>query len=193
MHTTTESSAGTADLLARRHSRALLARANALTRRPADAWDLLQDTLERALTRIPATLPPDKVRAWLYAIMQNLYLDRCRAQARRKYVPLDDDTLICAPEEHAEADGWQALGLDVIRRCVNELDPRLRGAYELCVEQGLSLSSAAAHLGVPSPTVGTRVHRARKRLRILLEQRVPTRGAAETSVRPRPSVQYEKA
>src|SRR5688572_13289178 len=133
------------DEIVKTHARALFSRASHLTRERSDAWDLVQDTFERALTHRPADLPATKVRGWLFIIMQNLHLDRCRRATRHKRVALTEDVLSFVPhEEQGQPTYWQSIDLDEVRTCLDKLDPRLREPYMLQTEQGLSLAVIAA-------------------------------------------------
>jgi len=157
------------DAVARTHASALLSHATRLTRRRFDAWDLVQDTFERALSRPPKALEPVKVRCWLFVVMHNLHRDRCRSQARRKCVALTDDVLMFFPDdERQQIPTWRSIDANEIRACLDKLDPRLREPYELQVEQGMTLAAIAERLGVPVATAGTRIFRARRKLRELL-------------------------
>jgi RNA polymerase sigma-70 factor (ECF subfamily) len=152
------------------HAGVLLAKAILLTRRRADAWDLVQDTFERALTHLPGNLPAERVRRWLFVVMHNLHLDRCRAARRRRYVTLTEDVLTLDPEaERISEPPWSSIGAAEVEACLGRLDPRLREAFVLQA-QGMSLSAIAERLDVPLATVGTRVFRARRGLRQLLSR-----------------------
>jgi RNA polymerase sigma-70 factor (ECF subfamily) len=158
------------DEIVKTNAAALLARAARLTRERSDAWDLLQDTFERALTHRPADLPPHKVRGWLFVIMQNLHVDRCRRATRHRRVDLTDEVLSVVPnEDRAQPPCWHSIDVTQVRQCLGKLDPRLREPYVLQTEYGLSLAAIAARLGVPKATAGSRVFRARRKLRALLE------------------------
>src|SRR4029077_19226472 len=61
---------------------ALYARAMRLVRSRSDAWDLVQDTYERALRGRATFQAGTNLRLWMMTIMYNLFLDRCRKQAR---------------------------------------------------------------------------------------------------------------
>ena len=157
------------DDVVKAHARALFSRACRLTRERSDAADLVQDTFERALTHRPADLPSHKVRGWLFIIMQNLHLDRCRSATRHKRVALTDDVVSVVPnEEQVALPSWQTIDVTEVRACLDKLDPHLREPYVLQTEQGLSLAVIAARLGVPVATAGSRVFRARRKLRALL-------------------------
>jgi RNA polymerase sigma-70 factor, ECF subfamily len=157
------------DAAIRAHGQALLAHARKLTRGHADAWDLVQDTFVRAMTRRPEDLSDAKVRAWLMAVLVNLHIDRCRSVRRRRRITLEEDLLLALPDsDPALEPAWLSIDAVSVQACLARLDPRLRAAYTLQVEEGLTLAAAAARLGVPAATVGTRVYRARHRLRSLL-------------------------
>jgi RNA polymerase sigma-70 factor (ECF subfamily) len=157
------------EAVVREHGRALLARARQLTGGHADACDLVQDTLVRAMTRPPEGLSALKVRAWLMRVLGNLHIDRCRSVRRRQKVTLGESVLLGVPQpEPTHEPAWLSIDAGALQASLKRLDPRLRDAYTLQVEEGLSLAAAAARLGVPPATVGTRVFRARQRLRELL-------------------------
>jgi RNA polymerase sigma-70 factor (ECF subfamily) len=160
---------GAVDAVVREHGKALLVRAKQLTGGHADAWDLVQDTLVRAMTRRPEDLSEVKVRSWLMTVLANLHIDRCRSARRGRRVTLGEGELLGVPQpEPTSEPAWLSIDGGTLQTCLQRLDPRLRAAYTLQVEQGLTLAAAAARLGVPQAPVGTRVHRARRRLRQLL-------------------------
>jgi RNA polymerase sigma-70 factor (ECF subfamily) len=146
--------------------------------RPADAEDLVQDTLLRAyqgIDRFDGAHP----RAWLLTIMRNTEINRTRR--RRPELLRDPDAelerLAARPTEpgrltedlafRAEFDG-------VVARALGALPDKFRRVVELVDIDGLSYAEAARLLGVPEGTVMSRVHRARKRLR----DRLATTGVA---------------
>jgi RNA polymerase sigma-70 factor (ECF subfamily) len=149
------------------HTPALLARALFLTRTHADAWDLVQDTLERALRRQAPSSQPE-LRRWLFVVMHHLHLDRCRHAQRHRSIAVTDDVLVLGLSSENPEPSWSRLGAADVQECLAQLDPRLREAYVLHAERGLRLTDIAEQLGVPLSTVGTRVFRARRRLRVLL-------------------------
>jgi RNA polymerase sigma-70 factor (ECF subfamily) len=157
------------DAVARNHASALLSHATRLTRRRFDAWDLVQDTFERALSRPPRALEPVKVRCWLFVVMHNLHRDRCRSAARRRCVALNEEALAFVPDEDRQPlPQWRSIEAAELSACLDQLEPRLREPYELQVEHGMTLAAIAERLGIPVATVGTRVFRARRKLRRLL-------------------------
>jgi RNA polymerase sigma-70 factor (ECF subfamily) len=132
----------------------------------SDAGDLVQDTLERLARRgVPATVRCP--RAWLSTMMRNLFIDRCRALARRpSHDPLDDAAAAVEPQ----AEPWVELTLDDVRAALADLEPTFRDVYALHLE-GRSYDEIAKRLGIRPVTVGTRLHRARRMLRARLSAR----------------------
>lgn len=138
--------------------------ARALTGDPAWADDLVQDTAERALVRGAAFRAGSNLRAWLFTILRNLYIDQLRA--RREFA-VDDESApwrnLEAP--HSEVDG---LVLHEVQQALYHLPVEQREALLLvCVEE-LSYQEAATVLGVPIGTVMSRLCRAREHMRVLL-------------------------
>jgi RNA polymerase sigma-70 factor, ECF subfamily len=157
------------------HAVALLGRARHLTRDPDAAADLVQDTFERALRSPPRVLEGGNVRGWLFVILRNLYIDRCRAGRQHRDVAFDEAAVARASapagDEVEEAQPpWMALAPESVRALVHRLPEHLRLPLELSVD-GHRYEDIAALLQLTTITVGTRIHRARKRLRaILLEE-----------------------
>jgi RNA polymerase sigma-70 factor (ECF subfamily) len=152
----------------------LRAVARRLCRNTSDCDDLVQDTFERALRASGA--PPVNSRAWLAAILQNLFIDRCRAVGRRPiHEPLDEHHEITAhPASYAIDDEppWSNTTLADIREVLDEVEPEFRRVYEMQVFENRSYEEIAATLRIERVTVGTRLTRARRRLRALLIRRL---------------------
>lgn len=160
----------------REHEPALRGLAQRLCRNPADAGDLVQDTFERALQRRAQYQPGTNLRAWLCTILHHLFLDRCRARHRGpQHAPLDEVALP-APEPASEP-AWAALTRDDVVAAVARLEPDFRSVYQLHSLEGVPYQEIAARLGIPKATVGTRLARARRKLRDLL---MPARAADES-------------
>jgi RNA polymerase sigma-70 factor (ECF subfamily) len=153
--------------LVREHRDALRGVALKLTRgHAAEADDLVQDTFERALARPDALAQARAVRAWLCTIMRHLHIDRLRQQAARPSTPLPDDLAAPAPVAEEPAP-WAAITPEQVHAALAGLAPEFRQAYELAAT-GLPYPVIAERLGIPKNTVGTRVLRARRKLRQLL-------------------------
>lgn len=152
------------DRLARHHGDALYRRAVRFVRDPAEAWDLLQDCYERAMRAGPVGLTENQAMAWVQTVMRNLCLDRFRARNRHPEIELDQPDGVPNPEPEDEP-LWSQLTLDEIRTCVARLTEPLRNVYELYALEGLSYAEISSRLQLPPNTVGTRLLRARQKLR----------------------------
>ena len=162
-------------LLAQRRS--LLAYANMMSGDRSVADDLVQDTLERALRAGARFQAGSNMSAWLRRILKNLFTDRCRE--RRRFVDIDSDDgmgLAATPEHDEAAEGATAalLGrvtLDDVQSALADIAPTLREVFVLAHLQRRNYQSIAATLRIPVSTVGTRLWRARVRLREVLSAR----------------------
>jgi RNA polymerase sigma factor (sigma-70 family) len=136
-----------------------------------DAWaadDLVQDTLERACTKWQLWVVGTDLRAWLFTLMHNLYLNQRRgAAATLAAVSIEDveNELSVAP---VRAD--DALDLD---RCLQRLPAEQRAVLLLVTLEDMSYEDTAKVLGIPVGTVMSRLSRARSRLRELMEGAAP--------------------
>jgi RNA polymerase sigma-70 factor (ECF subfamily) len=154
----------------------LRAVASKLLRDPAEVEDLVQDVYERALRSVDRVDLSDNPRGWMVTILHNLHIDRCRQRARMlPHVPCDDDVVIATPEDR-EPPVWSAMTTDDVRRAVARLPDELRGTYMLFALEGRSYVEIAAAQGIPKATVGTRISRARARLKQLLIAELEERG-----------------
>ena len=158
------------EALARDHQAALLGLAYKLCGQADDARDLVQDTFERALRAEAAGRAPDHERAWLFAVLHNLFIDRCRKRARSPQLAQLEDVEVAAREPEPPP-SWSALSIDQVRAALDELDPEFRAVYRMHAFDGLGYAEIATRLGVPVSTVGTRIMRARRRLRAILQAR----------------------
>jgi RNA polymerase sigma-70 factor, ECF subfamily len=142
----------------------LRARAAFLERSRTAAGDLVQDTLERALSNWFRFRAGTDMRRWLLAIMQNLFVDRCRKRKRARESAASD---LPAPANDAgdPCDAVHMARVPDAMALVGKLTAPLRETVRLVVLDGRSYREAAAQLGVPTPTVGTRMARARAKLR----------------------------
>lgn len=148
---------------------AMRARALQLCRNRVDADDLLQESLARALARRAQMREPARARGWLFSILMNTFIDAHRhKQVRAADVPLVREPLAPGPEPRTP---WSELGVEDVREAMATLPESLRAAYELYTFQRLDYDTISDVLGIPKGTVGTRLHRARRRLRVLLERR----------------------
>ena len=135
--------------------------ARALMRDRAAADDLVQDCLERAVSRWHQRRD-GSVRAWLFTILHNLAVTQFRqAAARGRHMPIDD-----ASEQELVSAAAQEQGLifqDVLGKLA-KLPEEQRAVLLLVAVEDLSYADAAAVLNVPVGTVMSRLSRARERL-----------------------------
>jgi RNA polymerase sigma-70 factor (ECF subfamily) len=155
---------------------ALMLYARSLAHNQYEADDLVQDTIERALRAAHRFRRGSNLRAWLTRIMRNLFLDRRRHDASVREVPLQPDAI-------ADDDGraYQLGPLDFVSEedvlgALGELKVYLRQAFIIYYLDGLSYDGIAARLNILKSTVGTRLCRARIRLRRILEPRIAQAG-----------------
>jgi RNA polymerase sigma-70 factor (ECF subfamily) len=152
----------------------LLRVARRLTGDPTDAEDLVQETLiraYRAVDRFDGRYP----RAWLLTILRNTWRNMNRKARPRLLDTADDMLSVPAPgadgrsgaEEHVVDSMLDAELVAGLRH----LSDNHRAIVTLVDIDGLTYQEAADVLGIPSGTVMSRLHRARKRLRARLEQR----------------------
>lgn len=132
-----------------------------------DAWaadDLVQDTLERACSKWLLWRTGSDLRAWLFTLMHNLYLNQRRALPALAQVDIDDihDQL---PGTRAPSD--DALDLE---RCLQRLPTDQRAVLLLVAMEDMSYEDTARILGIPAGTVMSRLSRARTRLRALMDR-----------------------
>ncbi|SET98762.1 RNA polymerase sigma-70 factor, ECF subfamily [Stigmatella erecta] len=170
------------DTVVRAHVSELHAVALRLCQNPADARDLVQDTLERGLRHLDRYTPGTDARAWLMTILRRLFIDRCRVKAQhlKRDIPVDlVEERLCAAEQES-LPRWASISLDELRAALSHLPETFRAIYQLHALEGCSYIEIAQKLGIPKATVGTRLNRARRRLRQLLEPQVP--GAPDTDV-----------
>lgn len=138
--------------------------ARSLTRHPADADDLVQLAVERALAHPPPGDGPDRVDSWLFRIIRNAWIDEVRRRGRWGEV--------LAPPELGEnvgdagSEGDQTLL--AVQQAMEELAPEQRLVVALVLVEGLSYQEAATVLEVPVGTVTSRLARARELLQAAL-------------------------
>ena len=143
----------------RRYARALVG-----SREAAD--DLVQDTLERAWSRVAQWQPGSDLRSWLLAIMHNLRIDQMRRPALA-VSPLDEE----AVEVPARATQTDLLELGELEAAVSCLPEEQRAVLLLVALEDMSYAQVAATLNIPAGTVMSRLARGRERLRGILDAR----------------------
>ena len=136
----------------------------ALVRDHDAADDLVQDCLERALSRWYLRRPGGDLRAWLFTILRNLYVSAYRTRKRRDvWTTIDETQSSIEPEQEA---GLQAR--DVLA-AIDQLPEEEKSLLLLISVEDLSYEQAARVLAIPVGTVMSRLFRARQRLRTVME------------------------
>ena len=155
---------------------ALYSAALRMTRNPSDAEDLVQETYLRAYRGFPGFKEGTNLKAWLYKILTNTYINSYRAKKRRpEQVELDDveDFYLykrLGGLEAVEADrGPEAEVLDsipdeTVKKALEDLPEQFRMAVLLADVEGFSYKEIAEIMDVPIGTVMSRLHRGRKQL-----------------------------
>jgi RNA polymerase sigma-70 factor (ECF subfamily) len=149
----------------------LYARAMRLQRSPQDAWDLVQDTFEHALRGYARFQPGTNLRVWLMTIMHHLFIDCCRRKAREPNAASIEDHEIPSPEP-ATPSAWETITDDQIASALAGLESPFREVYQLRLIDQCSYDEIAERLTIPRSTVGTRLLRARQKLKKTLLERV---------------------
>ncbi|MEX0797592.1 MAG: sigma-70 family RNA polymerase sigma factor, partial [Acidimicrobiia bacterium] len=173
---------------AMQYSKQLYAAAMRMTRNPADAEDLVQETFLKAYRAYDSFTAGTNLKAWLYRILTNTYINKYRKAARRPdEVDLGDveDLYLyrrIGSEESAEASRTtedrvlDGLVESDIKRAVESLPENFRIPVLLADLEGLSYQEIADILDVPIGTVMSRLHRGRKAMQKTLWEFASTRG-----------------
>ena len=136
--------------------------ARALVGDRATADDLVQDTLERAWSKLHLFQQGTDLRAWLFTVMHNVHVNRIRA-ARQTEV-LDEEM----PELAQRAAQGDSLVVRDLERAIAALPAAQREVLLLVALEDLSYEETARVLGIPIGTVMSRLARAREKLRVLM-------------------------
>ena len=143
--------------------------ARGLTGDPHRADDLVQDTLERAWSRYSRWQRRGELRAWMFGIMHNHFIDGVRAHHRQAGEASTND-LPDVPVRATQTDHLEVRDLD---RCLQGLPAEQREVLLLVCVEDLSYQETAHVLGVPIGTVMSRLSRARERLGALMQGQEP--------------------
>lgn len=167
--------AGAYGRLVRAHQRRVHATALQMLGDRGEAEDATQETFLRAWRALDRFDGRSKLSTWLYRICVNVCLNAIRRRKRRASSDLDDPRV---PEPTADptqgrTDPAAALETDQTERrlaaALESLSPTLRSAVVLVLLQGMPHKEAADVLGCPEGTVAWRIHEARRRLRLALD------------------------
>lgn len=172
---------------------ALYGAAMRMTRNPADAEDLLQETFLRAYRGFPNFNEGTNLRAWLYRILTNTYINIYRAKQRRpEQTELDEvedlylyrrlGGLEAAKLGRSAEDELMDLFADEdVKQALEGLSDNFRIPVLLADVEGFSYKEIAEMLDIPVGTVMSRLHRGRKQLQKALLPFAEAHGLAERS------------
>lgn len=163
----------------------LFAAALRMTRNRSDAEDLLQETYLRAFRGFGGFEEGSNLRAWLYRIMTNAYINLYRKRQREPITVSDEDVPDWylyekigpdGAEPSAEAVVLDSLPDEDVQRALEELPEAFRMAVLLADVQGFAYKEIAEILDIPIGTVMSRLHRGRKALQKRLWDSMRERG-----------------
>jgi RNA polymerase sigma-70 factor (ECF subfamily) len=138
--------------------------ARALVGERAAADDLVQDTLERAWTRVAQWRPGSDLRAWLFGIMHNLRIDQLRRPGL-DIAPGDGEAI----ELPTRATQMDRIELEDLAACLTRLPEEQRAVLLLVALEDMRYQDVARTLNIPVGTVMSRLARGRERLRAMLD------------------------
>ncbi|MDO5077264.1 sigma-70 family RNA polymerase sigma factor [Corynebacterium sp.] len=168
-----------------------------MTRNPADAEDLVQETYMRAYQAFDSFKPGTNLKAWLYRIMTNLYINSYRkAQRQPSQLPTDEitDHQLLQSSQHlstglesAEVEALKLLPNSEIAQALNDLPEDYRMVVYYADVEGLAYKEIAEIMGTPLGTVMSRLHRGRKQLRSVLKDVAHEHGIGLTDTQAKPT------
>ncbi len=139
-----------------------------LSHHAADADDLTQATVERALTARVQWQPGTRLDAWVFRIMRNLWIDTARSRRRHERWLAPEEAGVNISVNGAPAIE-AAIELRYLLRALSQLPDEQREAVVLVSVDGMAYRDAAALLGIPIGTLTSRLIRGRQALLALTE------------------------
>lgn len=153
-----------------RHENVLQPYAISLTSNYEDARDLYQETMLRALMNRDKYQFGTNLKAWLYTIMRNIFINEYRRN--KKFSKVDNETAaewILTNKNTVINEGWTQLKLREVRKAIDNLPDAFRLCFELYYT-GYKYSEISTLLKEPLGTIKSRIHFARKTLTAQLER-----------------------
>ncbi|WP_343901932.1 sigma-70 family RNA polymerase sigma factor [Arthrobacter rhombi] len=176
-----------------------------MARNPSDAEDLVQEAYTKAYSAFHQYKPGTNLKAWLYRILTNTYINLYRKRQReplRSSTDTVEDWQMAQAAEHtptglrsAEAEALDHLPDSDVKEALQSIPEEFRLAVYFTDVEGYAYKEVAEILGIPIGTVMSRLHRGRKQLRELLADYAATRGlgkAKTTTGRPAAAGQGRK-
>ena len=164
----------------------LYAGALRMTRNPADAEDVVQETYAKAYASFHQFTPGTNLKAWLYRILTNTYINSYRKKQREPQLSDGEnveDWQLARAESHtssglksAEMVALENLPDSDVKAALQQLAPDFRLAVYLADVEGFSYKEIADIMGTPIGTVMSRLNRGRTQLRNLLADYARERG-----------------
>ncbi len=148
-----------------------------MTRNPADAEDLVQETFAKAFASFHQFTPGTNLKAWLYRILTNTFINSYRKKQRQPQTSGSEveDWQLARAEAHtssglrsAEMEALDRMPNSAVSEAMNALAPDFRLAVYLADVEGFAYKEIAAIMGTPIGTVMSRLNRGRNQLRAAL-------------------------